>query len=50
MTGRHQGSAADGGQLPRGRWKEQAMILIGLIVIAAAVLVMLTLRRNRRGP
>jgi hypothetical protein len=34
---------------PRGRWKERAMILIGLIVIAAAVLVMLTLRRNRRG-
>jgi hypothetical protein len=33
------GSAADGGQLPRGRWKERAMFLIILVVIVAVVMI-----------
>jgi hypothetical protein len=33
------GSAADGGQLLRGRWKERAMFLIILVVIVAVVMI-----------
>ena len=47
LASRHQGSAADGGQLPRGHRREQAMILIGLIIITA-VLTALVVPRIRR--
>jgi hypothetical protein len=46
--GRNQGSAADGGQLPRGRWKERAMFLIVLVVIIAVVMIVAVPRLRRR--
>ncbi len=42
------GSAADGDPRLRGPGKEQAVILIGLIIILAVI--MLTVRRIRRKP
>jgi hypothetical protein len=42
------GSAADGDPRPRRPGKEQAMILIGLIIVA--VIILLTVRRIRRKP
>ena len=47
MANRHQGSATYRGQLPRGHRREQAMILIGLIIITA-VLTALVVPRIRR--
>jgi hypothetical protein len=43
------GSAADRGQVPRRHRKERAMILIGLIIIIAAVMIVV-LPRIRRKP
>ena len=48
VDGRHQGSAADGGQLPRGRWKERAMFFIVLLVIVAVVMIVAVPRIRRK--
>lgn len=46
--GRHQGSAADGGQLPRGRWEERAMFFFVLGVIVAVVVIVALPRMRRK--
>jgi hypothetical protein len=48
VGGRHQGPAADGGQLPRGRWKERAMFLIVLVVIVAVIMIVAVPRMRRK--
>ena len=46
--GRHRGSAADRGQVPRRHWKERAMILIGLIIVIAVVMIVVVPRTRRK--
>jgi len=40
LMGRHRGADAVGGQLPRGHRREQAMILIGLVIIIGVLMVL----------
>jgi hypothetical protein len=39
---------ADGGQLPRGRWKERAMFFLGLIIIIAVLMIVVVPRSRRK--
>jgi hypothetical protein len=42
------GSATDGSQLPRGRWKERDMFFLVLIIIIAVLMLIVVPRMRRK--